>query len=314
MKPSNLYSLIKVVIPIIIFTFLSIAGHAQVIDDAYMMRSFEVSSPEVEITTSGGFINVIGHDEEKVRIEMYVQKNGKYLDQSDTDLDDYEIDISSTGNKVTASARKKSGSGLKFWNNDNNASISFVAYTPVESVINGRTSGGSMSAENLAGKLNLATSGGSIKLENVTGSTDVKTSGGSMSFKNISGELSGRTSGGSISVNSAEGNLELSTSGGSISLEQIAGVVSARTSGGSIRAITEHTECSMDLSTSGGNVTITIPEGSGYELDLKGNRVSSSLTEFSGEIEKNKLVGTIYGGGPLIAARTSGGTVRINYH
>ena len=290
---------------------ISETGYSQVIDDAYMMRSFDLNSPEVNISTSGGFINVIGHNENRVRVEMYVRKGSRYLDQSDTELDDYEIDISSSGNKVTASAKRKS-SGLKFWNN-NNLSISFIVYTPVESIVNGRTSGGSMSAENLSGRVDLATSGGSINLDTITGSTNVRTSGGSMKFANIQGDLTGRTSGGSIAVKNADGTLNMRTSGGSIKLEEIAGAISARTSGGSITALTDDSQCSMDLRTSGGNITITVPEGAGYELDLKGNRVSSTLNEFSGEVEKNKLAGTIYGGGPLIAARTSGGSVRINY-
>ncbi|MGF1671253.1 MAG: DUF4097 domain-containing protein [Balneolaceae bacterium] len=300
---------------IMLFTVISVLQvQAQKVDDAYLLKSFDVSTPELDISTSGGFINVIGHNENRVRVEMYVRKGNKYLDQSDTELDDYEIDISLSGNKVTASAKRKSGSGMRFWNNNNNLSLSFVVYTPVESVVNGRTSGGSMSAENLAGTINFATSGGSITLEKITGNMDIKTSGGSLNFKEIRGDLSGKTSGGSITVNSAEGDLNLSTSGGSIALEQIAGSVSARTSGGSIKALTDDTGCSMDLRTSGGNVTISIPEGTGYELDLKGNRVTSTLKEFSGEVERNKLVGTIYGGGPLLAARTSGGTIRINYH
>jgi DUF4097 and DUF4098 domain-containing protein YvlB len=313
MKSSNLFTAIKIWIATMLFMLFSATGFSQVIDDAYMMKTFEVNSPEIDISTSGGFINVIGHNENKVRVEMYVRKGRNYLDQSDTELDDYEIDISSSGNRVIASAKRKNGSGLKFWNNNNNLSISFIVYTPVESAVNGRTSGGSMSAENLAGRIDFATSGGSINLENITGSTDVRTSGGSLKFTNIQGGLTGSTSGGSIKVAGANGDLDLRTSGGSISLEEIAGTVSARTSGGSISALTDDTECSMDLRTSGGNVSITVPEGAGYQLDLKGNRVSSTLNEFSGEVEKNRLVGTIYGGGPLIAARTSGGSVRINY-
>lgn len=312
MKSSNLFTVTKLLIAAMLSILFSATGFSQVIDDAYMMKSFEVNSPEIDISTSGGFINVIGHNENKVRVEMYVRKGRNYLDQSDTELDDYEIDISASGDSVTASAKRKKGSGMKFWNN-NNLSISFVVYTPVESVVNGRTSGGSMSAENLTGTVDLSTSGGSISLENITGNMNVRTSGGSMKFRNIQGDLNGKTSGGSISVNDADGDLNLRTSGGSIKLEEIAGKVSARTSGGSISALTDNTECSMDLRTSGGNVSITVSEGAGYELDLKGNRVSSTLNEFSGEVEKNKIVGTIFGGGPLIAARTSGGSVRINY-
>lgn len=308
---NNLYGL-KHVLTVVVLAVFTVAAHSQKVDDAYTLKTFDISSPQLDISTSGGYINVIGHDKQNVRVEMYVQKNGKYFSASDTDLEDYEIDISASGDEVTASARRINRSG--FWNNKNNFSISFVVFTPERSIVKGRTSGGSMKAENISGTLDFATSGGSISLNSISGDTNARTSGGSLNFENLNGSINGSTSGGSIRVLNTEGELDLKTSGGSIRLDGIAGAVNASTSGGSIQAISKSEKCSLDLSTSGGNITITLPDNTGYELDLKGNRVSTTFSEFSGEMEKNRVIGTIRGGGPKIAARTSGGSIRLNYN
>jgi hypothetical protein len=49
------------------------------------------------------------------------------------------------------------------------------------------------------------------------------------------------------------------------------------------------------------------------ELDLRGSRVSTQLENFSGDMEDDDVEGTINGGGPLLSARTSGGTVSVSF-
>ena len=313
-SPNRSLKKLKYVFSLVVMAAFAATAHSQKVDDAYTLKTFDISSPQLDISTAGGYINVIGHDKDNVRVEMYVRKSGKYLSASDTELEDYEIDISASGNEVTASAGRRNSSGIKFWNNSNSYSISFVVYTPERSMVTGRTSGGSMKAENISGTLDFTTSGGSISLSSISGDINARTSGGSLNFENLNGNVNGRTSGGSIRVLNAQGELDLRTSGGSVKLDEVAGIVNARTSGGSIQAISKSESCSLDLSTSGGNISITLPDNSGYELDLKGNRVSTTFTEFSGEVEKNRVIGTIRGGGPKIAARTSGGSVRLNYN
>ncbi|MEX0770498.1 MAG: DUF4097 family beta strand repeat-containing protein [Balneolaceae bacterium] len=286
---------------------------AQRSDQAYMIRTFDVSQPElIDVNTSGGFVRVYGSDREDVRVEMFVRRNNRYLDDTDISLDDFEIEIDRRGNTIIAHSKRKSG-GWRLWGGNSNISVSFVVYTPRATHLDARTSGGSMVANNLEGDLQLRTSGGSLTLESLAGKIAARTSGGSITVKDSRGEIDTRTSGGSIHVDRAEGNLDFRTSGGSIRLAEITGTVSARTSGGSINAKLMQVGESVDLSTSGGSITIDLPGDMGYDLDLSGNRVRTELRNFSGEVERNRVVGSINNGGPTIRARTSGGTVRINY-
>lgn len=289
------------------------SAEAQNSDRAYRIETFNTSSnPAVNISTSGGSINIIGQNNDEVRVEMYVRRNGRYLDPSDTDLSDYEITIDSNGSTVYAEAKRKR-SGFNLFGSNRNLSISFVVYAPENSSISGRTSGGSVSAEKIMNNISLRTSGGSVNATDVSGEIDLRTSGGSINIENASGTINGRTSGGSVSARNVSGSADLRTSGGSIRLSGISARMSARTSGGSIRADFLTFENDIDLQTSGGNIEINLPDVSDFNIDLKGQRVNTRLRNFTGEFERDRVEGRIGNGGPLLSARTSGGSVNLSY-
>jgi DUF4097 and DUF4098 domain-containing protein YvlB len=146
------------------------------------------------------------------------------------------------------------------------------------------------------------------------GTVDARTSGGHIEIRDFSGQMDARTSGGHIEAENAEGRINLRTSGGHISLRDLSGSVEASTSGGSIEADLNNIEDFVDLRTSGGHINISVPDGIALNLDLKGNRVSTKLSNFTGEVERDEVHGSINGGGPKLTARTSGGSVRISYN
>lgn len=267
----------------------------------------------LDVRTSGGHITVRGSDTDETRVEMYVQRGGDYLTPEDTGLEEYEIDISQSADRVTASAESERENDWRFWRNDN-ISISFVVYTPraMESTL--RTSGGHIEVTGLKGTQELRTSGGHLELGELQGTVAARTSGGHISIDGFEGDLEARTSGGHINTRNANGTIHLRTSGGHIELARVSGTIEASTSGGSIEAdITSITE-SVELRTSGGHVTVSVPGGVGYDLELRGSRVRSDLSNFSGQLERDEVEGTVNGGGARLFARTSGGTVRLNFH
>ena len=280
----------------------------------YEVKEFSIHTPgKLNVQTSGGYITVKGSTGNKVRVEMYVTKNGKALMPSDTKLNHFNINIGQDGNKISAIAKRKAGSGWKFWNR-NNISISFVVYTPRKMDADLHTSGGSIEATNLSGNQQIATSGGYLKLDSLKGTVKAETSGGSIHIRKVSGKLNAQTSGGSISAQNSKGELKVHTSGGSINLKDIAGSVDASTSGGSVIATLNDIRHATRLRTSGGNIEVTVPQNAGLKLDLHGNAVHTQLKNFSGTVKRNNVDGTINGGGPLLSARTSGGSVHISYH
>lgn len=288
-------------------------GVAQSEEDVYRAEEFSVfGDVSLEVQTSGGSIRVLGSNEDKVVVEMYVRQRGEYIEAGEANLDDYNISISGNGNTIKAIVDRKSGGGWN-WNSRDNYSVSFIVYTPRETRTRLKTSGGSLTAKNLEGTQELRTSGGSITTEGIEGEMVLKTSGGSISINDVRGNVEAKTSGGTIRVEALFGNLDAHTSGGSITLEEVEGNVYAKTSGGSIRAEITGPADNIDLRTSGGSITITVPKGNGYDIDLDGNRVYAVLENFSGEAERDEIRGTFNGGGTKIKAKTSGGSVRLEY-
>lgn len=295
--------------------FMTAIANAQSESDAYQIRSFQTnSSPNVNVSTSGGFVHVYGHDTNEVKVIMYARSNNRYLTQSENDLSDFDVVISQSGNEITATAQRKNNTRSGFFRRDNNISISFEVYVPVQSVVDGRTSGGSVKAVNISNNLNLRTSGGSVTATNIHGNAELRTSGGTIRLEDLSGRISARTSGGSVRVNGIEGEADIRTSGGSIRIENSGAKLSARTSGGSINAAFHTFRDDIELRTSGGSIQITIPETEHFNLDLTGSRVNTQLRNFTGTSERNKISGRIGEGGPSVVARTSGGSVTLNYN
>ncbi|MFH5832310.1 DUF4097 family beta strand repeat-containing protein [Halalkalibaculum sp. DA3122] len=282
------------------------------LDDPYRIEEFNINAPgELEVRTSGGHITVEASETDLVRVEMYVRRGGRELSPSDTDLDDFDINISQSGSTVKAIAEKES----KFWNwGRNNLSISFVVYTPREMQTRLRTSGGHISVSGIEGNQRLSTSGGHLEMTNMRGIVEARTSGGHIEIRDFAGQMDARTSGGHIEAEQAEGSINLRTSGGHIALKQIAGSIEARTSGGNIEAELTGVDEGVTLNTSGGHINISVPDGIALNIDLKGSRVSTRLNNFTGEVERDEVSGSLNGGGPTLSARTSGGRVRISYN
>lgn len=297
-----------------LLTFLVSEVFARQDGEPYRTETFQTSSsPEVQVRTSGGSIHLEGHGNNEVRVLMYARRGGEYLSPADSDLDNFEITIEQRGNEVVAEARRKENG--RFWsgNRNSNISISFRVYLPEGSSAQGRTSGGSVRAENISNALSLRTSGGSVNASNIHGTAELRTSGGSMSLENMSGTITASTSGGTIRASDLSGEAELSTSGGSIRLEDISAKVSARTSGGSIEASFTEFNDDIELRTSGGSITISIPPTENFNIDLAGSRVNTELRNFTGDTDRRSIRGRIGDGGPVIKASTSGGSVQLRY-
>ncbi len=280
------------------------------LDDPFLTKSFNLSSGELFVSTSGGSIRVEGSSASKVKVEMYVKSN-KHSDSKMREIleEDYEISIEMIGSRVEAIA-KKTGKSWSW----NGISISFVVYTPKDFACELNTSGGSLYISGVSGRSHeLKTSGGSITGEDMSGNLDARTSGGSITIRNFVGDLDAKTSGGSIKLEDIKGDIEATTSGGGIRISDVQGEVYATTSGGGINANITKLDNRLVLKTSGGSVRATIPSGLGLDLDLRGNRVNTSLSNFSGESKSDRVKGTVNGGGILVQLSTSGGSVSLDY-
>ena len=247
--------------------------------EPYLTKALSKSAiKDVFVRTSGGSIVVDGVAPGEARIEVYINSGDGRDNLSKAELEqrlkgNYTLEITDNNHELHATAKSKSN-----LNWSKSLSISFKVYVPK------------------AVSTNLSTSGGSLKLSQLKGKINATTSGGSINADHIAGDLS------------------TSTSGGSINLTQIDGGVDAATSGGGIYAQLNSVGKYVKLNTSAGDIDLSMPQQKGFNLNLKGNRVNTTLRgNFEGSKDKDRVEGKINGGGALVQAYASSGSVNVKF-
>lgn len=336
-------------------TGLSFAIYAQGVFDKepYLTQSLANETiSSVMVKTSGGSIRVSGvTGSGDAKIEMYVIPNNS-LTISKEELkqrleENYIVDIKVSNGKLTATAKQKNQN----WNWKKSLSISFRVYVPKKVSTDLSTSGGSIHLNDLEGSQEFSTSGGSLHVDDITGKIDGSTSGGSIHVSNCRSDIDLTTSGGSIEASNCNGNIKLQTSGGSLHFDNLDGKIDAGTSGGSVHAESvkgefivstsggsmhlDNMRCSLDASTSGGsidavitevgayvrldnsagNIDITLPDGKGYNIDFRGDKIKTNhLNNFRGETaSEDRVKGTLNGGGIPVEINASNGKVSVTF-
>ena len=189
------------------------------------------------------------------------------------------------------------------------------------------TSGGDITVAGANKTLKVSTSGGDIKIGKVNGDLSASTSGGNIDVGNVTGTVKLNTSGGDIKLSGAKGSASVNTSGGDIKLENIYGSAKANTSGGDVYVeLTPDGSDESKLSSSGGNLTLLIPENAKASIeavikvrskrDLKERYKIISDYKFDSynvDEDEREIRGTIQlnGGGKLIKLTTSNSKIEI---
>lgn len=121
---------------------------------------------------------------------------------------------------------------------------------------------------------------------------------------------------GGLRVSQVEGDLELSTTNGGISLEQVAGAVRGRTTNGGLDvrlAGNRWNGSGLDLRTTNGGVTLTVPEDYSARLETQtvngGMQIDFPVT-VQGRIGK-RIEADLGRGGAPIRVETTNGAIRI---
>ena len=196
-----------------------------------------------------------------------------------------------------------------------------------------RTSGGDVEIIDTDGAVTASTSGGNVRVENVRGRVDASTSGGDVILRNIKQEVNAATSGGDIDAVGLFGASRLRTSGGDVQLRDVQASVSAATSGGDVEVDFTLKDFAkphaIDLKSSGGEITLTIPEKLPAtimaEIRLGDSRWYSRerydiASDFPLKIQREEESregryirgeGQINGGGDAITLTTSAGNITI---
>ena len=323
---------------------------AQTPDEFSFKQSYKVSTPaEMTISTNDGFINASAKSSDQIQVFFIVKKNNRIIDMDLEELEDHlDVEISSSNDELEIIIKNRESSWIKNWKDRYYVSLHILA--PEKTACNLRTSDGDIDmvgfrgnqscrtsdgdirVEDIQGDLYAKTSDGNIDISDISGTLESTTSDGDINAVNIKGEASFKSSDGKIVASNIDGDTRATTSDGNIILEDVYGENTARTSDGnivfenmrgSLTAQTSDGDIRGDLNTlsnklylktSDGDISVSVPDGLGMDLTLRGEDINMRLEEFSGETSDHKIEGTIRGGGVAVELITSDGDINLNYN
>jgi hypothetical protein len=331
--------------------FALIKAQFQADKEVFLTKSLAGESVNnIEARTTGGNISVASAAQSEARIEVFVvPNNNKANSLSKEEIqkrleEDYELSVSVVNNKLSAIARPrktnmnwKKALNISFYvfvtknvSSDLTTSGGNIKISGIAGTQHFTTSGGNLSVDNAAGKITGRTSGGNIDLHNSKDDIDLTTSGGNISAENSEGKIRLVTSGGSLRLKKLKGNIKATTSGGNIDGEFISDELNTHTSGGNVSL--RELRCNLETSTSGGNIDVEIkellqsvkitnssgnidlemPGNKGMDLKLKAGKIkTSTLNNFSGSVEDDKIEGKLNNGGVPVKVNAGSGKISL---
>ena len=206
-----------------------------------------------------------------------------------------------------------------------------------------KTMGGEMTMIDVIGNIKGSTMGGAIHRinRNISKSDDnkseviISTMGGEIEVDSAPNGVDASTMGGEIYIGSAGKYVKAKTMGGEITIKEIDGWVKASTMGGEITVNMigdpQKGKRDVDLSSMGGDITLTVPEGLSMEFDIELTYTKRSMRDyeiicdFPIKIEESESwdysngsprkyiygTGTVAGGKNRIKIETTNGNIRI---
>lgn len=278
--------------------------------DPYMTREFDLADLALlKVFTIAGNIDVIpSSSTDKVKVELYIDRGFAFWSNANN-LDNFRITMLQRDKEIIASVERKNRDTGFFSSRIN---FSFRVYVPETISTELKTLGGNILLEKVHGKQSIKTSGGNITLRDVTGQLQAYTAGGNIDVTDSQGTIYAQTEGGNITLDRSSGEFRLRTKGGRILSERVSGTMLARVGGGDISADFMRVAEGINLETSAGDIHLSIPDHTGYELLLDGSEVRFSGREnVRGEVTSESIRGTYKDSGPPINLQTNSGTISL---
>ena len=260
---------------------------------------------EIIVDADAGTVKIDSWEKSEVSVVVEV-------DGTDSRADKYTVEFKQEGNTVYVTGKIKDHSFFKW--HVGNLEAHYTINVPKKFNTTVKTSGGDIESKNLIGRADYNTSGGNIEVEKIEGKTVASTSGGNVNVRDIIGNVEAETSGGNVVCENIKGDVDGSTSGGDVEANFIDGRVKAGTSGGNVTIKVNGENKGINAETSGGDIDIFVKEGIGADIDAEttGGSVDCDLpVTVRGKVRDSELHGKLNGGGNVIRASTSGGSIRI---
>ena len=244
------------------------------------------ASKVVKVKSSAGSIRVQGAQQNNISYVIRERVHAGSEEAARREMNHMKFTTYSSGDAVILRADCEGYS---------RGSIDFDVQVPKQtSAMKLETSGGQVSAENLAGKVDAATGGGNIHLDKIAGAIAVSSGGGQIDIGDVGSDVAVSTGGGNIHLGSAGGSVVASSGGGDLRIGS-GKLMTLETGGGSIKVA----KCDGQLKAETGGGTIDLSQIEGPAVVETGGG-SIKITGI------RKGVRAETGSGPIVATLTPG--------
>ena len=142
---------------------------------------------------------------------------------------------------------------------------------------------------------------------------NAQTGSGNQTVGSLDGEVRAQTGSGNIRVERTGGSLHAQTGSGHIDAESVGGEVRARTGSGSVD-VRQIVRADVNVQTGSGSVSLSLPPDAAFTLDAQtgsGSITTSQPLTVQGRVRRNRVTGTVRGGGNSVHVRTGSGSIAI---
>ncbi|MFL5242891.1 MAG: sigma-70 family RNA polymerase sigma factor [Gemmataceae bacterium] len=249
-------------------------------------------APGVAVELFNGSIEIVADAENAVKARVVKRNQDVTKERAEEGLKNIEVKMTQEKDTVHISARRledKVGHGQE--------GASAEIRVPAGSV------------------LDLRTSNGSVKLTGGKGKVTVRTSNGEIKVKDSKGALHLHTANGAITVTGATGLAELETTNGPIELQAEKAVVKAQASNSQLHFTGTLAEGAHSMSTSNGRILITLPADAQFKVDAatSNGRITNDFSAGSSKQSARQHIEATVGEKPAatIKLHTSNGGIEI---
>jgi DUF4097 and DUF4098 domain-containing protein YvlB len=282
------------------------------------------AAKNLRIKTEFGSVRVRGGSQQGIEYTFRNLSNTSSEDRARRQFGSYKVNSYVRGDTAYIVAETEGGAS------HNRCSGEFIIDVPREMAsIRIETEGGSVVANNIAGRVDAETGGGSIKVDEIGGAVsaqtggdyidvgtvggdvNIETGGGKITIREVKGKINAQTGGGNIVIMSGQQGAILGAGGGNILVKQIMGRLKVSTGGGNIDL--GDIGGPVEMETGGGSIRLTSAKGlvraetGAGRIELNG--VSSALAETGA----GGIVAKFVGGGERVdsALETSAGDITV---
>jgi hypothetical protein len=248
-------------------------------------------TPRLVVEMFNGTVDVVTGSEDTVKIDVVKRGGGVSQAAAEDDLKNVEVTMAQDGDTIRVVA-KRTDQRVDIGNSGASAKL--------------RVPDGAI--------LDLRSGNGAITASGPVSDVKAETSNGPIDVRGALGRLALNTSNGAITVNGGSGPIDVETSNGSIDITADNAVVAGRTSNGSVSFTGSLAQGRSELTTSNGNIVVTLPANAQFavDADTSNAKISSDFAVTSQNFSDNRLLGTV-GSDPGVTLRlqTSNGPIEI---